>query len=225
MEIDSKKIRLVIVDDHDMVRQGLESMLNATNNYEILETANTGRKAVEIVSRLEPDVVLLDIVMPDMNGIQAACKIKKKHPNIAVLMLSMEISSEYIKTAFQNDIDGYIPKNADISILLEAINTLAAGEKYYDQKVKDYIFKFFVGGEALSVPKIENLSEREVQVLKLISNGTTNKDIGEKLFISPKTVEAHRNNILKKLNLHSTADLVKFAIAKSITDIPKDMFH
>lgn len=218
------KIKIVIADDHDMVRQGLESVISLNDKFEIVGTANTGTKAYDKVEELQPDVVLMDIIMPDLNGIQAAVRIKADFPQVRVLMLSMEISNDYIKTAFQNNIDGYIPKNAGVEILIEAIETLARGEKYYDQKVKDYIFKFYVGDEELAVPKIENLSDREVQVLKMISNGITNKEIGEKLFISPKTVEAHRNNILKKLNLKSTADLVKFSIAKNLTDIPKDMY-
>lgn len=217
------KIKIVIADDHDMVRQGLESIISSFQKFEILLTVNSGVELLEKLPDLSPDVVLLDIIMPDMNGITTAKKIKKEYPDIRILMLSMEISSEYVKDAFRNEIDGYIPKNADISILVEAIESLAKGEKYYDQEVKDYIFKYFVNDEALAVPKIDNLSQREVQVLKMISNGVTNKEIGEKLFISPKTVEAHRNNILKKLHLKSTADLVKFAIAKNLTEIPKDM--
>jgi two-component system response regulator NreC len=218
--------KLMIVDDHDMVRQGLESIIKTRADLEILVTTDRGAKALKILEELEikPDLILLDIFMPEMNGIVAAVKIKEIFPEIKILMLSMEISSEYIKTAFQNNIEGYIPKNADIEVLLAAITKVCEGETYYDEKVKDYIFKYYVGDEETSVPKIQNLSEREVQVLKLIANGITNKEIGEKLFISPKTSEAHRNNILKKLNLKSTADLVKFAIAKNITEIPRDMF-
>ncbi|MEL6557627.1 MAG: response regulator transcription factor [Bacteroidota bacterium] len=219
----TKQINIAIADDHDMVRQGLESVISSFPQFNILETVNSGLKMLERLKVIKPDVVLLDIIMPDMNGIEVAKKIKKNFPDVRILMLSMEVSSEYIKDAFKNEIDGYIPKNADISILIEAITTLASGERYYDQKVKDYIFKYFVNDESLAVPKIDNLSQREVQVLKMISNGVSNKEIGEQLFISPKTVEAHRNNILKKLHLKSTADLVKFAIAKNITEIPKDM--
>lgn len=216
----------MIVDDHDMVRQGLESIINTRDDLEILVTTDRGAKALKILGELEikPDLILLDIFMPEMNGMVTAVKIKELYPEVKILMLSMEISSEYIKTAFQNNIEGYIPKNADIEVLLAAITKVCQGETYYDEKVKDYIFKYYVGDEETSVPKIQNLSEREVQVLKLIANGITNKEIGEKLFISPKTAEAHRNNILKKLNLKSTADLVKFSIAKNITEIPRDMF-
>ncbi|MEQ8548935.1 MAG: response regulator transcription factor [Cyclobacteriaceae bacterium] len=218
--------KLMIVDDHDMVRQGLESIINTRDDLEILVTTDRGAKALKILGELEikPDLILLDIFMPEMNGMVTAVKIKELYPEVKILMLSMEISSEYIKTAFQNNIEGYIPKNADIEVLLAAITKVCQGETYYDEKVKDYIFKYYVGDEETSVPKIQNLSEREVQVLKLIANGITNKEIGEKLFISPKTAEAHRNNILKKLNLKSTADLVKFSIAKNITEIPRDMF-
>jgi len=220
------KYKIMIVDDHDMVRQGLASIIKTRDNLEILVATDRGAKAIEILNTTDekPDIILLDIFMPEMNGMVTAVKIKSLYPDIKILMLSMEISSEYIKTAFQNKIEGYIPKNADIEISLSAITRICEGDTYYDEKVKDYIFKYYVGDEETTVPKIQNLSEREVQVLKLIANGITNKDIGEKLFISPKTSEAHRNNILKKLNLKSTADLVKFAIAKNITKIPRDMF-
>lgn len=217
---------IMIVDDHDMVRQGLESVIDSIPEMSIEYTAKNGAEAMNLLDDLEqkPNLILMDIFMPEMNGMAAAVKIKEKYPAIKILMLSMEISSEYIKTAFQSNIDGYIPKNADIEILISAIKQVCNGGVYYDDSVKEYIFKYYVGDEETSVPKIQNLSEREVQVLKLIANGISNKEIGEKLFISPKTVEAHRNNILKKLDLKSTADLVKFSIAKNLTDIPRHMF-
>jgi len=217
--------KLMIVDDHDMVRQGLESIINSNKNFKIIATANNGKSALKILDTgTSPDLILMDIFMPEMNGMVTAVKVKEKYPHIKILILSMEISSEYIKTAYQNNVEGYIPKNSDIEILLEAIKEICNGETFYDKKVKEYIFKYYVGDSETTVPKIKNLSDREVQVLKFIANGGSNKIIGEKLFISPKTVEAHRNNILKKLNLKSTADLVKFSIARKLTEIPKDMF-
>ena len=218
-----EKIKIALADDHDMVRQGLESILTSFDEFEIIYAANSGLKLFDNLAHMKPDVVILDIVMPDMNGIQVAKKIKKDYPEVGVLILSIEVSSKYIKDAVKSQVDGYLPKNADMSILAKAIHTIAAGQPYYDESVKDFVFKYFVNDGALAVPKIDNLSQREVQVLKMISNGISNKEIGGQLFISPKTVEAHRNNILKKLNLKSTADLVKFAIAKNITEIPKEM--
>ncbi|MEL7144872.1 MAG: response regulator transcription factor [Bacteroidota bacterium] len=219
------KIKIALADDHDMVRQGLESVLSSVKHFEIIETASSGEQLLQSLKSIQPDLVILDIVMPGMNGIQVAKKIKSEYPEIKILMLSMEISSDYIKDAVKCNVDGYLPKNADISILTQAVTTIAGGQQYFDPKVKDYIFKYFVNDESLAVPQIQSLSQREVQVLKMISNGISNKEIGAQLFISPKTVEAHRNNILKKLYLKSTADLVKFAIAKNITEIPKDMLE
>jgi len=218
-----EKITIIIADDHDLVRQGLEAIIGNEPDFEILGTCSSGVQAIEMVAREQPDIMVMDIIMPGLNGIDAAVKIKSKFPEVRILMLSMEVSSKYIKTAFQSNIEGYIPKNADVSVLVEAIRTICKGERYYDERVRDYIFKFFVGEESVQTPKVENLSDREVQVLKLIADGTPNKEIGETLFISAKTVEAHRNNILRKLHLRSTADLVKFSIAKRITEIPKDM--
>lgn len=221
----TNQVNVMIVDDHDMVRQGIESVINTVPEFSILYTASSGEDALNILRQNEqkPDILLLDIVMPQMDGLEISALVKKEFPEIRILILSMEISSEYVKKAVKNDVDGYIPKNADIEILITAIKKIVSGNKYFDDKIKDYIFKHFVKEDEISTPKVENLSEREVQVLKMISNGVTNRDIGDKLFISPKTVEAHRNNILKKLGLKSTADLVKFAIARHITDIPKEM--
>lgn len=225
----SSKCKIMLVDDHDMVRQGIESIVKTDDQLCITKTAKSGIEALEVLEVLDgqegnPHIILMDIFMPEMNGLVTATKIKERFPGIKIIMLSMEISSEYVKTAFQNNIEGYLPKNADIDILLRAIKIVHQGGTFYDDRVKDYIFKYYVGDEETSVPKIQNLSDREVQVLKLIANGVANKEIGEKLFISPKTVEAHRNNILKKLNLKSTADLIKFSIAKNLTEIPRDMF-
>lgn len=222
----SSNCTIMIVDDHDMVRQGIASIISTDETLEIIMTSNSGTDALHLLdsASILPQIILMDIFMPEMNGLITATKVKEKFPQIKIIMLSMEISSEYIKTAFQNNIEGYLPKNADIDVLLTAINTVSKGGTFYDDRVKDYIFKYYVGDEETAVPKIQHLSEREVQVLKLIANGVGNKEIGEKLFISPKTVEAHRNNILKKLNLKSTADLVKFSIAKNLTEIPRDMY-
>lgn len=221
----SKSVNIMIVDDHDMVRQGIESVIKTVPEFTILYTASSGEDALDILrdNSKKPDILLLDIVMPNMDGLEISSVVKREFPDIKILILSMEISSEYVKKAVKNDVDGYIPKNADIDILITAIKRIVAGSKYFDDKIKDFIFKHFVKDDEITTPKVENLSDREVQVLKMISNGITNRDIGEKLFISPKTVEAHRNNILKKLGLKSTADLVKFAIARHITDIPKEM--
>lgn len=225
MNTNNKSVSIMIVDDHDMVRQGIESVINTVAEFNILYTASNGEDALNILreNNKKPDILLLDIVMPNMDGLEISGLVKSEFPDIKILILSMEISSEYVKKAVKNDVDGYIPKNADIDILITAIKRIVSGSKYFDEKIKDFIFKHFVRDDEVSTPKVENLSDREVQVLKMISNGITNRDIGEKLFISPKTVEAHRNNILKKLGLKSTADLVKFAIARNITDIPKEM--
>ncbi len=221
--MDEHKISLIVVDDHDMVRQGLESALKFFGGFEIIASLKNGFLALEKLKGVKPDVILLDIIMPKMNGLETAEEIKKHYPEVKTIVLSMDITSEYIKKAMEANVDGYIPKNANIEVLVNAIKSVHEGQAYYDQEVKEFIFKQFKN-EGREIPSIENLSEREIQVLKLIAEGYPNKEIGEKLFISPKTVEAHRGNILRKLKLNSNAELIKFALARNLTEIPKHMY-
>lgn len=218
---------LMIVDDHEMVRQGIETAIKMHPEFTTTMTANSGNEALKELEKATslPDIALIDVLMPDMNGVTTAIKIKDKYPSIKIILLSMEISSEYVKEAYKNQIESYIPKYCDIDKLSEAIKTVGNGGTFYDSKVKDFIFSCFVNNQKISLPKIPNLSEREVEILKLIANGLSYKIIGQKLFISPKTVEAHRNNIVKKLKLKSTADLIKFALAKKLTHIPAEMLE
>lgn len=220
-----KTIKILLVDDHEMISEALTAILTTVKGFEVVGSASNGQEAIEKIEILQPQVILMDIVMPVMNGLAATEFIKEKYPHIKIMVLSMEITNEYVKKAFQINVDGYIPKNADVNELINAIKVVYSGERYYDRRIKDYIFKFYMGDEDTSSPQISILSERELQVLKLISDGVGNKEIGNLLFISPKTVEAHRNNIMKKLKLESTAELIKYAIAKKITEIPRHMFE
>ncbi len=218
-----KKVNIVLVDDHSMVREGLRSLIESIKEFNVIASLDSGKGIYSILEDHSIDVAILDIMMPDENGLEVAKKVKSRFPEVGILILSMEVSTEYVKKAYQYEVDGYLPKNADMDVLVEAIRAIDKGERYYDKEIKEYIFNFFVDADSIKVPKIDKLSDREVQVLKLIAEGVTNKEIGNKLYISAKTVEAHRNNILKKLGLNSTADLVKFSIAKNLTSIPKDM--
>ncbi|HHP7242717.1 MAG TPA: response regulator [Cyclobacteriaceae bacterium] len=222
--MNENKISLMVVDDHDMVRQGLESALKFFDSFEIIASLKNGFLALEKLKEVKPDVILLDIIMPKMNGLETAEEIKKHYPDVKTIVLSMDITSEYIKKAMEANVDGYIPKNADIEILVNAIKSVYGGQTYYDQEVKEFVFKQFKNEDQDKIPNIENISEREIQVLKLIAEGYSNKEIGEKLFISHKTVEAHRGNILRKLKLNSNAELIKFALARNLTEIPKHMY-
>jgi len=222
--MNENKISLIVVDDHDMVRQGLESALKFFDSLEIIASLKNGFLALEKLKEVKPDVILLDIIMPKMNGLETAEEIKRHYPDVKTIVLSMDITSEYIKKAMEAKVDGYIPKNADIEILVNAIKSVYEGQTYYDQEVKEFVFKQFKNEDQEEIPNIENISEREIQVLKLIAEGYSNKEIGEKLFISHKTVEAHRGNILRKLKLNSNAELIKFALARNLTEIPKHMY-
>jgi len=214
--------RILIVDDHELVRQGLELMLETEKSIEVVGSFGDPIKVLSEHTTLEPDVILMDIKMPEINGFDLSASLKSQCPGYKIILLSMEVNHAYIKRAISEKIDGYLPKNSNIDILLEAIVAVQNGDRYFDGQIKDYIFHMMIENKSVDEDdhELKRLSERELHVLRMIADGHQNKDISELLFISTKTVETHRNNILKKLNITSTADLVKFAIAKGVTNNP-----
>ncbi len=215
------RIKVMIVDDHELVRQGLSSMLDNEPEIEVVGSFGSPDEVLLNHHDLQIDVILMDIKMPEMNGFDLCASLKAQNPFYKIIMLSMEVNHAYIKRAISEKTDGYIPKNSNIDIVLTAIKSVHNGEKYYDAYIKDYIFHLMVGNSTLSgKAELEKLSERELHVLQMLVDGKQNKDVARLLFISSKTVETHRSNILKKLNINSTADLVKFAIARGLTTNP-----
>lgn len=215
------QIGVLIVDDHELVRQGLSSMLQTEPSLKVVGSFGTPIEVLNNHHDLEIDVILMDIKMPEMNGFELSSYLKAQNKNYRIVLLSMEVNHAYIKRAISEKVDGYIPKNSNIDIVLDAIKTVASGEKYYDSYIKDYIFHLMLGDLSLNHDKeLEKLSERELHIFRMLVDGKQNKDIAKLLFISTKTVETHRNNIMKKLEIDSTVDLVKFAIAKGITTNP-----
>ena len=211
-------IRLLLVDDHAVVRTGLRMLLEDQGGMEIVGEAGTAREALEAVEALSPDVVLMDIGLPDISGIEAARSIKACRPETAVVALTIHEDQEYFFKMLDAGATGYVPKRAAAEELIQAIETAAAGEVYLYPSLAKLLVKDYLSSETAERGRqaLDGLTAREQEVLTLLADGFSNPEIAEQLTISPKTVARHRENIMQKLNLHSRSELVKYAIRKGI---------
>jgi DNA-binding NarL/FixJ family response regulator len=216
------RIKILIADDHQLVREGIESMISDAEDMEVIGLAESGEEAINMVREQSPDVILMDIVMPGMNGIEAARWIREIDDQIRVIILTMEISKDYVTAAIKSGVDGYLPKNIGKEILLEAIRIVYKGERYFNDAIKKLIFEDFYSVEKLKSPKkavANQLTKRENEVLALVATGKSNREIAELLFISVKTVETHKTHILMKLGLNNNSELIRYAIKHNIISI------
>ncbi|MCE7979902.1 MAG: DNA-binding response regulator [Caldilinea sp. CFX5] len=217
------KIRLLLVDDHQIVRAGLRMLFQAEPDMEIVGEASSGSEALPAVATLQPDVVIMDVAMPGMNGIEATRRIRELSPHTAVLALTMHEDEQYFFAMLNAGAAGYIPKRAAPDDLVSAIRVVHQGNVFLYASLARFLVKDVLGrsttetGEA--PPPVATLTTREQEVLTCIAEGQTNREIAETLVISPKTVERHREHIMSKLNLHNRAELVKYAIAKGIIKV------
>jgi len=214
------KIRILVVDDHTILRVGLRMMLNAQPDIEVIGEASDGNQAVSEAMRLVPDVILMDIAMPDCNGIEATRQVKRLQPETRILVLTMHENEEYLFQVLRAGASGYILKEAADTELITAIRTVSSGRFYLSPSaqsimVGDYLQRVRSGEERDSYSA---LTEREREILKLVAEGYTNNQIAERLTISPKTVDTHRTHIMDKLNLHSRAELVKYAMRRGLLE-------
>lgn len=212
------KTRLLLVDDHAVVRSGLRMLLDGENDVEIVGEAGTASEAIRSVSALKPDVVLMDIGLPDMSGIDATKEVKRLWPDVAVVALTIHEDQEYFFKMLEAGVSGYVPKRAAPEELMTAIRVAASGEVYlYPSLAKLLVRDYFLSDSVTHEEKnMNDLTAREQEVLTLLADGDSNAEIGDMLSISPKTVSRHRENIMRKLNLHSRTELVKYAIRKGI---------
>lgn len=212
------KTKLLLVDDHAVVRSGLRMLLDGQKNMEIVGEAGTASEAINAVSTLKPDVVLMDIGLPDMSGIDAAKEVKRLWPEVAVVALTIHEDQEYFFKMLEAGASGYVPKRAAPEELLTAIQVAASGEVYLYPSLAKLLVKDYLAHESdqSADQNMSDLTAREQEVLTLLADGDSNAEIAEKLSISPKTVSRHRENIMRKLNLHSRTELVKYAIRKGI---------
>jgi two-component system response regulator NreC len=213
-------IRILLADDHTILRAGLKMMLNAQPDMEVVGEAQDGRQAFTEAQRLQPDVVLMDITMPDINGIEATKQIKKILPDVRILMLTMHEHDEYVFQALRAGASGYMLKEAADTELISALHVIQSGQFYLSPTaqsvmVGDYLQRVRSGEEKDSY---SSLTEREREILKLVAEGYTNNQIAERLIISPKTVDTHRTHVMDKLNLHSRAELVKYAMRRGLLE-------
>jgi two-component system response regulator NreC len=214
------KIRVLLADDHTILRAGLRMLLDAQPDIEVVGEASDGKQALAEAQRLQPDLVLMDITMPEMNGIEATRQIKRSLDTTRVLILTMHENEEYLFQVLRAGASGYILKEAAGTELISAIRIVFSGRFYMSPSaqsmmVGDYLQRVRSGEERDSYSA---LTEREREILKLVAEGHTNNQIAERLFISPKTVDTHRTHIMDKLNLHSRAELVKYAMRRGLLE-------
>ncbi|MDP2336358.1 MAG: response regulator transcription factor [Bacteroidota bacterium] len=212
-------IRILIADDHQLFREGIVTLLSASPQIEIVDQAENGQEAIEKAKKLKPDIVIMDLSMPVINGVDATRILHKELPGIRVLALSMHCDKHYIKEALEAGVSGYLFKNCTYDQLIEAINTVYQGEKYLSAKITEVLIRDYLSKEEEVHDNSEELSERESEILKLMAEGKSTREISDVLFISVKTVGTHKQHILEKLNLKSTADLIKYAIKKGIVGL------
>jgi len=204
-----KKLRIIIADDHAMIRQGVRSVLESERDWVVCGEADNGRAAVEMARSLKPDIAILDITMPDLNGVDAIRLLKANTPKIKVLILTMHDSDALADEVAKAGGDGYLLKSDASEMLPEAIKSLAAGEPFVSSQSLSKARKIRKRSQG---PELMQLTPREREILQLLAEGKSNKQMAEVLKISPSTVETHRKKISGKLHLHSTADLVRYAI-------------
>jgi DNA-binding NarL/FixJ family response regulator len=212
-------IKILIADDHQLFRKGLVNLLSDSPEIEIVAHAENGKDAVEKAIIYNPDIVIMDIGMPVLSGIDATALLKSKMPDIKVIALSMHSDKHYIKSMLEAGAKGYLFKNCTYPQLIEAIETVYAGKKYLSDKITEVLINDYLDERDSEEESLEDLSERELDVLKLFAEGKTTRDISKELFVSVKTVGTHKQNILKKLKLKTTVDIVKYALKKGIISL------
>jgi len=210
-------LRLLIADDHTLVRQGLRRILEGQPGWEVVAETGDGREAVRLTAELRPDVVLLDIAMPHLNGVEAMQQIERKVPGARVLVLSMYSDEAYVTRAIRAGASGYLLKDSADTDLIKGITAVAQGKSFFSPAAARVLVDNYARPAAVGVvDRFDSLSEREREVFQLVAEGYSNKEVAELLHISPATVETHRAHVMEKLDLHSTAELVLCAVRRGI---------
>jgi len=212
-------IKIIIADDHRLFREGLVNLLSDSKDIEILAQAENGMDVIAKSKELNPDVIIMDIGMPVLNGVEATGRLLKELPGIKVIALSMHSDKQYIKGMLEAGASGYLFKNCAYDELIEAIHTVFAGKKYLSDKITEIMIQDYLGKEERMPESDSELTERESEILKLIAEGASTSEISELLFVSVKTIGTHKQHLLEKLNLKTSTDLVKYAIKKGIISL------
>ncbi len=216
-----KPVTIVLADDHTVVRQGLVKLLEAEPNFKVVGDAENGREAVEKVEKLQPDVVLMDIAMPMLNGIEATRQIKKISPRTQVVILSMHSHARYINELFSLGASGYLLKNSTGSDIIDAIHAAVKGDNYLSPSISKQVIQDYISMKKSSASDdlFNQLSNREREVFQMVAEGRSTKEISDILCISPSTVKTHRSKIMEKLQVENISQLIHFAIRLGIVDI------
>lgn len=210
---------ILLVDDHKIVRDGLKNIIEKNKTLRIVSEANDGREAIKLCEKLKPEIVIMDVAMSGLNGVEATKQILQINPNIKVIALSMHSEKQFVLGMFKAGAYGYLLKDSSSEELITAILAVARNEKYVSQKISNVLIENI--GTGHDDQHTNQLSTREREVLQLIAEGNSSKEIGELLFLSSKTVDVHRKNIMQKLDLFTLQDLTKYAVKNGITSLDR----
>ena len=217
------KKSILIIDDHPLFREGLKAIIEGVSRFEVVGEAGNGREGLRMVKKLKPDLVLMDISLPDQSGIQLTREIRSLLPDTRVMIISMHSKIDYIAEAFQAGATGYVVKESASERLMNGLEYVSKGEYFLDSSVSHEVVKKLMGTPGkearISDAAYGTLTPREQEVMRLLAEGLSAKEVGGKLFISPKTVENHRSNIMSKLDLHSTVELIRYAAKLGLIDV------
>lgn len=212
-------ITVLIADDHDLIRQGLKSILQQRSEYTVIGEAQDGEEALEKAEKLKPAIMLLDISMPKISGLDIITQVKRRSPETKIMMISVHKMSAYIMKAFKAGVSGYLIKENAAEELLLALGRVSSGKIYLSPTASEFLVEeITAGGLDKLLKKEELITGREHDVLRMVVEGKSAKEIAKVLFISPRTVENYKNNILKKLNFHKTSDLIKYALDHKLVE-------
>jgi len=212
-------IKVLIADDHQLFREGLSNLLKSADDIRVIAQAEDGEDAIDKVSAYQPDVLLIDIAMKNMNGIEATKLLKKKTPALKIIAVSMHSDKQYVKGMLEAGADGYLLKNCTYRQLTDAIYSTYAGKKFLSEDITEIVIDGYLNSEQAVSDNYSQLSEREKEIFMLLAEGYSTREIGEKLFISVKTVGTHKQNILEKLELKTNSDIVKYALKKGLINL------
>jgi len=218
----SDRIRVLVVDDHAVVREGIRMVLETDPDLQVVGEAASGEEAIDLVRDLNPGVVVMDIGMPGLSGFEATQRIRDSHPDVKVLALTVHDSEAYVFQMLRAGAVGYILKRSPSADVIKAVKTAHRGEAVLHPSVAKLVIGDYLARAERGEESFEHISDREREILKLIAEGKTNKEIAEMLFLSVKTVQAHRANLMRKLGLHDRVELVKYAIRKGIIGLDED---
>ena len=209
-------IRIILADDHKLVRQGMRSLLESHPGFEVIGEASDGEEALKLMETLSPDIAFMDVMMPNLNGIEAAKIAQQRGLKTKLIFLSMHANSTYAVRALRSGALAYVLKDSDFSEILQAIQNVMEGRRYLSTAIADEVFEMLLNADAEKEDSLDVLSPREREILQLIAEGNANAAIAEKLTLSVRTVEAHRAHIMSKLRFNSQADLVRYAMQQGL---------